>query len=324
VLKGVGDDAQKPRWTAERRALYDKVFCSMGGRLSYDKCFHHPSRSIIAELVFEHGYAVPSFGTSVLVAPPGGSKGHVTWSTQSLAIAGDPGRPQMYFSKALWRSSPYYYTWMLARRLGIPVSAPPAYGGVGVPLFPKASLTDNTPWLQFLSQQSVVNLIAGVGLSIGEPSTKTFLDRSARQWLKEVLTTSDDSLKYGLTILTHDVLSDEAMVRRSLEDAYRSTLGRVRATEFYFRSSVPGFGHTPSVRVSVRKFQQKVRRAIRTPVRGYARTVQDLDRKSSLYFSTGAGFLPDPWNPPPIASYGMERSGEVRVRYKAPHLLGLG
>ncbi|QZE12024.1 MAG: RNA-dependent RNA polymerase [Sclerotinia sclerotiorum narnavirus 4] len=324
VVKGVGDDAQKPRWTLERRRVYDSVFVSMGGRLSYDKCFHHPTRSILAEVVFEHGWPVPMFSTSNLVAPPGGSKGQVTWNSQSAAIAGDPERPRIRFSKFLWRSSPYYYTWRLADRLGIPIAADAAYGGVGVPLVPHRSKTAHVSWLRFLSQRPIEDVVAGMGLAIGEPSIQTFLDRSARQWLKQVLRTSEDSKKYKVTILTHDPLSDEALARKSLSDAYRSALGRVRATEFYFRAPFAGTSHNPSVRLAVRKFHNKVRKAAHTPVSGYGPTIADLDSKSSLYFSTGAGFLPDPWSPPPVASYGMERSREVRVRFKAPHLLGLG
>nr|WNA12649.1 RNA dependent RNA polymerase [Botrytis cinerea binarnavirus 6] len=324
VVKGIGDDAQKPRWTAARRRLYDDIFVSMGGRLSYEKCFHHPSRSILAEEVYEHGRLVPAFITSTLVAPPGGSKGQVTWNTQSAAIAGDPSRGKFRFSKSFWRSSPYYYTWRLADRLGLPISVEPGYGGVNVPLVPHRSTTDNVSWLRYLSQQSVEELIAGIGLAIGIPSNQSFLDRSARQWLREVVDTSLDSKKYGLTILSEDIMSPEAVTRVSLKDAYRSALGRVRATEFYFRKPFEAPDHTPSVRVAVRKFQQKVRKAKKTPIRGFKPTVRDLDRKSTLYFSTSAGFLPDPWKPKPRSAYGMEKSGEVRMRYKAPHLLGLG
>nr|WOW96584.1 RNA-dependent RNA polymerase [Zymoseptoria tritici narnavirus 1] len=325
VLKGVGDDAQKPRWTAARRALYDKFFVSMGGRLSYEKCFHHSSRSIIAEIVYEHGRPVPMLSLSTLVAPPGGSKGHVTWNTQAAALAGDPERPRVAVSKSFWRASPYYYTWMLADRLGIPISVSEGYGGVGVPLVPKRSLTDNVNWLRYLSQCKVEDLIAGVGLTIGEPSNQTFLDRSSRQWLKDVLATSLKSKeKHNFIILTNNPLSEEAIVRKSLTDAYKSALGRIRATEFYFRAPFVGTRHNPSVRVAVRKFQQKVRKVKPTPVKGWQKTSTDLDEKKSLYFSTGAGFLPDPWNPPELSSFGLERSGEVRTRYIAPHLMGLG
>jgi len=324
VLKGVGDDAQKPRWTAQRRRIYDEQFIKMGGRLSYDKCFHHPSKSIIAEIPHEGGVPIPAFSTSVLVAPPGGSKGQVAWNTQSAAIAGDPGRLRIKFSKFLWRSSPYYYTWRLADRLGIPISAPTAYGGVGVPIVPHRSVTDNTAWLQFLSTQTLVSLVAGIGLSIGEPSSTSFLDRSARQWLENVVMENKELSLQNIPILSQHVLSDEAMVRLSLKDAYRAAVSRVRGAEFYFRAPFLSTRHNPSVRVAVRKFQQKVRKSSRVPVRGYDRTIASVEEKTSLFFSRSGGFLPDPWAPPVTASYGMERSGEVKVRQKAPFILGIG
>jgi hypothetical protein len=324
VLKGVGDDALKPRWTLARRKHYDALFIAMGGRLSYEKCFYHPSKGIIAEVPHEGGFPIPSFSTSVLVAPPGGSKGHVTWSSQAAAIAGNVDRPRIYFSKFLWRSSPYYYTWRLADRLGIPISAPDAWGGISVPLVPHRSTTDHVNWLRYLSQQKISSLIAGVGLSIGEPSHKTFLDESARQWLDQVLVDAAACADAGIPFLDPSCLSDEAMVRKSLKEAYRSTLGRVRAAEFYFRAPAAALSHNPSVRVAVRKFQQKVRSSVPSPVSGYEKTLKSLDEKTSLYFSRGGGYLPDPWLPKPAASYGMEQSGEVKVRHRAPHVKGLG
>jgi len=326
VLKGVGDDAQKPRWTLERMLYYNMVFTSMGGALSIAKCFHHPTRSIIAEVVQENGFTVPMLNLGTLVAPPGGSKGRVTWCNQSLAIAGDPSSLGYgTFPKFLWRSSPYYYTWRLADRLGIPISAPGTYGGVGVPIVPHRSQTDHTAWLQYLSQAKVVDLIGGLGLSIGEPSSSTWLDKAARGWLSQVVDTSRNLSEMGVSpVLSQSVLDDSANIRVSLSDAYRSALGRVRATEFYFRRSCFHDGSNPSVRVAARKFQQKVRKAKRTRVAGYGKTISSLEEKSSLYFSRSGGFLPDPWKPRPVSSYGMEKSGEVRTRYIAPFLRGLG
>jgi hypothetical protein len=324
VLKGVGDDAQKPRWTPERRRLYDEIFVSMGGRLSYAKCFYHPSRSIIAEEVYEHGYPVPVILTSTLVAPPGGSKGHITWNLQSAALAGDPLRPKLRITKALWRSSPYYYTWRLADRLGIPISCEPDFGGVGVPLVPHRSTTDHVPWLQFLSQLKVIDLIAGTGLAIGENATKSPLDVVSRQWLEQVFKTSAEMEKYKMPVLTSEVLSDAAEIRLSLKDAYRQALGNVRGAEFYFRAPLLVLSHNPSVRVAAAVFQRKVRKAAHTPIRGYGATKRDLDAKRSLYFLRPAGLLPDTTRGLARASYGMERSGIVRERWIAPHLRGLG
>jgi hypothetical protein len=322
----VGDDAQKPRWTAKRRKLYDSNFISMGGRLSIDKCFHHPSRSIIAEVVYEHGFPVPTQNVSVIVAPPGGSKGRVTWASQSAASAGDPMAPgRAPFPQVLWRSSPYYYMMRLADRLGLPIAAPASYGGISVPLVPKRSTTYHVSWLRYLSQATVVDLVAGLGLSIGEPSESSYLDKVARSWLKEVVETSRQMPELRLDpILSPYALTDSCEKRLSIEDAYRQALGRVRATEFYFRRSALPSGNAPSIRIAARKFEQKVRKSFHTPVGSYAKTVYSLEEKKQLYFSRSGGFLPDPAHPKAVSSYGMERAGPVRVRYIAPHLRGLG
>jgi hypothetical protein len=324
VLRGVGDDAQKPRWTAERRSLYDRIFVSMGGQLSHDKCFHHTKNSIIAERVYEHGFEIPTLLLSTLVVPPGGSKGNITWNLQAQALTGDSERSRLGISKILWRMSPYYYTWRLADRFGIPISCDPEYGGVQVPLVPHRSQTDHIPWLQYMSQQKVVTLIAGMGLAIGEKALQSPLDRVARQWLEEVMVTSKEMSLYGMDLLSPEIYTSSAELRVSLKDAYRLALGRVRGAEFYFRPPVLNLTHNPSVRVAARKFQQKVRTAVRTPVKGYARTIADLDDKRTLFFARSGGFLSDPANPKPRASYGMERSAGVRPRYVAPHLRGVG
>jgi hypothetical protein len=331
VVKGVGDDALKPRWTSLRRRVYDSVFVAMGGRLSAPKCFHHATRGIICEIPTEHGVPQRVFQTSILVAPPGGSKGAVTWSNQAAAIKGDPGTVSLRMAKCLWKCSPYFYTWMLAFRLGLPISAEPAYGGVDIPLKPHISLTDHVPWLQFLSQLTLQQLIAGAGLAVGQQSRTTMLDRAATRWLDEVVAENRAQLARKarasrwevIPLLSQDGCTDEATVKTSLQDAYRATLGTVRGAEFYFRPPPMSLAeHAPSVRVAVRRFHQKVRKARRIPVRGWAMTVQDLGRKKTQFFNWSGGFLPSASSP--RASYGLHATGNVRERFIAPTVRGFG
>jgi len=332
VVKGVGDDALKPRWTAARRRAYDSAFVAMGGRLSAPKCFHHPSRGIICEIPTVHGVPQRVFQTYTLVAPPGGSKGAVTWSNQAAAIRGDPVVVSLRMAKCLWKCSPYYYTWMLAYRLGIPIAAEPGYGGVGIPLRPKVSTTDHVAWLQFLSQLSIEQLVAGTGLAIGQQSRTTLLDKASTQWLREVVRTNTRQIAAAgrskkpenwPALLSSTPVTDEATVKVSLSDAYRSVLGKVRGVEFYFRPPPMSLEeHAPSVRIAVRKFQRKVRRARRVPTRGWGRTRLDLDRKRCQYFNWSGGLLPDPNTP--CASYGLHRTGIVRERFIAPTVRGFG
>jgi hypothetical protein len=111
----------------------------------------------------------------------------------------------------------------------------------------------------------------------------------------------------------------------SLSEAYSKSLNRIRAAEFYFRSPIVGTCHAPSVRVAVRKFQQKVRKSKATPVRGYQPTISSLDEKTALYFSRSGGFFPYPWEPPkPSSTFGLGDSKEVKTRYITPFLKGVG
>jgi hypothetical protein len=324
-MEGVGDDALQPRWTELRRREYNSQLALMGCLLSLLKCFHHRSKGMIAEIPMDSGFPVPSFSTATLVAPPGGSKGNINWATQGAALM-DPDRPSIGLSKFLYRMSPYYYTWRLAERMGIPVAAPKAYGGIDVPIGPRRSQTSHVAWLQFLSQQKISSLIQGLGLSIGVPAPSSLLDGAVRDWLKGLLRDNQELMAAGVTpILVGDPLSDEARVRLSLSDAYRGALGRVRSAEFYFRTPQENSLYkVPSVRRAAQKFQRKVNKRVpHTIVRGYAETVADLERKTSLFFQRSGGYLPTEDKSLP-SFYGLERSGVVRERFKAPHLRAVG
>lgn len=209
----------------------------------------------------------------------------------------------------------------------MPISAPEGYGGVGVPLVPKVSLTHHVAWLQYLSQQDLVSLVVGMGLSVSTPSQGSHLDRACRGWLQSLIKDNAELCAAGVSPILHPCpISDEGMIRISISDAYRSALGRVRSAEFYFRAPFENdFTHAPSVRAAARKFNQKVvNRVPTTYVAGYGATKLDLERKTSVYFARSGGFLPDPGSDPLPSFYGLERSGEVRLRYKAPHLLRVG
>lgn len=324
-MKGIGDDAIIPRWTRPRRVKYYSTLEELSAQVSWKKCFYHPTRGIIAEVPLESGFEVPFWPTSILVAPPGGSKGHVTWVSQPTAFGGDETRPTRPIPKFFWKLSPYYYTWKLAERLGLPLGAPEAWGGIGLPISPARSSTTNSHWLSYLSQQPIEGLVIGLGLAPLGKSGQTLLDQAAAGWVKDVLAQSVQWADEGLELLSHMALTDDAQLRVSLKEGYRKCVGRVRSTEFYFRAP-PGSiePSAPSVRMASGRFRRKVGKAmiLDSKIR-YGPTVRDLERKTNLFFSTSGGFLPDPWAKP-SSVYGLERSTEVRVRWKAPWLRGLG
>lgn len=326
VLKGVGDDALNPRWTSERRVSYDRWLARMGGVISTPKSFWHLTRGIIAEIPHEAGFPLQHLDLSTLVAPPGGSKGHVTWNSQSAALMGDPDIPRLPLRKALWRLSPYYYTWKLAYAMGIPVAAPVAYGGIDIPLWPKVSVTSHVHWLQYLSQQTVIQLVSGLGLGPLGFSQNSFISESSKGWLKDVVREAQRGTPGMPNLLSQCSISDEGMVRVSLSEAYRQALGQIRAAEFYFRAPPEiGFIHTPSVRRCAQRFRRTVLRhkTLEIPM-SYPKTVADLERKTSLFFSWSGGFLPSQFGGDSRASFGLEASTVVKVRYKGPHLKAVG
>lgn len=322
-LKGVGDDACNPRWTRPRSSLYRAKIQELGGIISLPKTFWHPHRALIAEVALECGHEVSYWPSSILVAPPGGSKGHVTWQMQPSAFT-DTDRPFRRVPKFFWKLSPYYYTWALARRLGLPLAAPVAYGGIGLPIWPKSSLLYHAQWLSFLSQASKSELVVGLGLSPTGNSQQSLLERTASDWLAQVFRAADDYTKQGMELLSPCALDDTAQRRISIGDAYRLSVGRLRSTEFYFRIPPEVVNlSAPSVRMSGDRFRRKIHQKRLVITRGYGATKRDVEMKTQLFFSTSGGFLPDPWAKPSSA-YGIERSTEVKTRWKAPWLRGVG
>jgi len=324
-LKGIGDDAVLARWTRARRTLYYTKLEELSVKVSWKKCFYHPSRGIIAEIPLQNGFEVPFWPTSVLVAPPGGSKGHVTWVSQPTAFGGDPSRPTRRIPKFFWKLSPYYYTWMLAQRLGLPLGAPEAYGGIGLAISPKRASLRHAQWLSYLSQRPKEELIIGLGLAPLGASGQSLLDKSAADWVKKVLSADSQWRSEGLELLSNCALTDSAERRISLKEGYRQSVSRVRSVEFYFRAP-PGSldPSAPSVRMASQRFGRKVGSTFMLGSNmKYESTIRDVERKIQIFFSTSGGFLPDPWAKP-SSVYGLERSTEVKVRWKAPWIQGLG
>jgi len=327
VLEGVGDDGRIPRWPNARRVLFHTKLSELGAVVSVKKSFTHPTRALIAEIPSESGYEVPIWPLSVLVAPPGGSKGHVTWATQVAAFGRDPTRPNKKVPKFFWKLSPYYYNWALAQRMGLPVGAPESWGGIGLPIAPPRSSVYHAQWLTYLSQLPMEELIIGTGLGPSGSSNESLLDGAARGWLRDLLSTSSKWKEEGLELLSTCALNQDATPRLTVSDGYRKAVSRLRSVEFYFRAP-PELreNHAPSIRMWASKFSNKVGRSSRPwgsnpPL--YKSTTLDLERKLNIFFSTSGGFLPDPWSPTP-GFYGLEVSGETRRRWRGWGLPGIG
>jgi hypothetical protein len=327
VAELVGDDANIPRWTKERRDAYNTAIESLGTTLSYEKCFYHKSRGLIAEVPTDYGRKLPHYPLSILVAPPGGSKGSVYWNNQPTALIGNPRIPQYVFGRYFLKKSPYYEMWKLAYKMGIPVSAPEGYGGINLQgkLFPKVSTTHQAAWLRYLSTLPMEKLISGTSLSIGR-SPSTLMASAMEDWLRSVVSTHEELRSIG-GLLTTNPLDDSGAIRVELGNAYRAALSTVRSAEFYFRSPPEIVEQSaPSVQLAAKRFQRKVSLQPwfdKPEGWKYRDTVRDLERKTALFFSRPGGFLPYA-NDKPRTFYGLEQTGVVKRRFKAPHIVGIG
>lgn len=325
IAELVGDDANIPRWTKERSDVYHTEITSCGMRISWAKTFRHKKYGLIAEVPTEHGVKLPHYPLSTLVAPPGGSKGSVHWHNQPAALAGDPDIPQYRFTDYFLKKSPYYYSWRLAYKMGLPLAAPPGHGGIGLPMFPKASTTHQVEWLRHLSTLPLDKLISGTALSIGR-SPSSLMAGAMSQWLEGVIKTHQELESIG-GLLSDNPLDDSGQNRLSLSDAYRGSLSTVRSAEFYFRAPPETLvDSAPSITVAASRFQRKVSKTPWFDKQGgwsYQDTKRDLERKTVKFFSRPGAFMHYAGEQPKTA-FGLEQTSVVRVRYKAPHLTGIG
>jgi hypothetical protein len=325
IAELVGDDANIPRWTKERSDVYHREITLCGMRISWEKTFRHPTRGLIAEIPTEHGRKLPHYPLSILVAPPGGSKGSVHWHNQPTALVGDPETPQYHFGGYFLKKSPYYYTWRLAYKLGLPLAAPQGHGGISLRMFPKVSTTHQVEWLRYLSVLPLETLISGTALSIGR-TPSSLMQGAMASWLGGVLQADKELASLG-GLLSDNPLDDSGETRLALADAYRQSLSTVRSAEFYFRAPPEILSeHAPSVAIAAAKFQRKVSRTPWFDKPGgwsYQETKRDLERKTVKFFSRPGSFLHYAGDKPKSA-FGLEQTSVVKVRYKAPHITGLG
>jgi len=325
VAELVGDDCAAPRMKRERREAFHRHHGSLGTQISEKKTFFHPTRGLIAEQPMEHGRKLPYYPLPELIAPPGGSKGSVTWNTQPRALQGNARIVRYVVKRGMLRKSPYWYTWQYAYKLGLPLAAPEGHGGIELKaVFPKVSTTHHVEWLRYLSSLPLDELIAGTALSIGRSPT-SLMAGATKDWLTQVIRNHKDLEAIG-GLLSPQPYSDTGELRKSLRDAYREALSSVRSAEFYFRTPPEILqDSTPSVVTAGAKFQRKV---AATPwfdkpgVWSYQATNRDLEEKVSYFFTRGGSFLPD--RSKPRTFFGLEQTDVVRERYKAPHLTGLG
>jgi len=178
--KYVGDDALIPLMHRSRKEVWDRTFDSSGGKRSEQKSYLHPEDGIYAETRYRFGSPIPHMTLSVWVAPPGGSKGHISWHNQA-AVAVDMAR-QRGVSKVkygLWNQSPFYHFWSAAQKLGIPVGAEIGHGGLNHPTRQgrvQCSDHEHFMWLATLTSMTLGELLTGTGLAVAKTTRPYFAD----------------------------------------------------------------------------------------------------------------------------------------------------
>jgi hypothetical protein len=202
AMKTCGDDAVLPRWTEARRTLYDNFMRERGVLLQLEKSYYHSRKALFKEIPYVDGFPQEHTFVSTLSAPPGGSKGSVTWATQPTAMRGDPDEFVRPPRASLWKCSPFFHFWKALYALGAPLGASEMYGGISLPIFPKASTRCHYEWLTFMASRPLEDLLVGTGLAPSSGNAKSAIDRLSRLWLREIRQSQEEIVSYNLRIPT--------------------------------------------------------------------------------------------------------------------------
>jgi hypothetical protein len=301
----------------ERRRLYEAAITECGGVLSLgdpekgkpNKIFFHQELGSFCEQVLYRGKFLAHIPTSLVSAPPGGSKGELNWFNQPSALLEHAYHNGTTVPKRIWRTSPHYVATRAAYKLGIPAREPVALGGVSHPLFPHNAGGDSyltQRWLSALSQITIGDWATGTGLSpLPQPGSslarkltrkwvdglvgrtvesrraRTQLERTERPWPQDVALAVEE---LGAPPLT--TIGTDKNFRRlpSIEEA-AETAGSLGQSYLLYGRAVPEtFLHTPSMGAIAGKFRRRVTRArLRPGQHGYHRTVADIRSKLETY-----------------------------------------
>jgi len=349
VGKFCGDDALLCAWASKRRSLYDTYMSERGAKLQLEKSFWHPSRGLYCEIPYIDGSPKQHTFVSVWTAPPGGSKGSVSWHTQVPATFGNPEEHMRPPRKSLWKLSPFFHIWKALYVLGVPLGAPVGWGGLGHPCFPPASTRYHFQWLSFLSSRNLEDLIVGLGLAPASNGNPSMLDGFSRKWLRDIRLTDTELKEYNIkqafepyektivnrrtkqvkTILVSPTLvprplttvldKQDGGMNMPLRVAHRNAMSRYRSVEFYVRES--SREHTPSARRYWAKFARKISSSPGVPG-SYESLSTDLRRKLTIFLSeTGLAAYPAALPNSQSTVYGMEKGTLVKSRQLAPSLI---
>jgi hypothetical protein len=316
--KFTGDDASLSGFPKTKVSEYNDAVTSLGGNVNTLKSFWDPNHALFCEVPFING--IPEHYTllSTWNAPPGGSKGQITWASQALVAVQQniqQGRPR---GVGLWEYSPLWHMQKAAYLIGLPIGAPPEFGGISHPKFPASSTSDHLKWLSYMSGLDTRKLLSGTGLSLmptpfqeARAKAASFvMDMVQDRELQIVTAMQSQGTIRPMPRIVSECAYDGPRKLVSIEAACDEAAAPLVAWEFYYRKPIIADA-APSIRKAHRKFSRKI---YKSPlIKGsFSNVKREVARKQSLFLRKR------PPVPAHKVSYGLETSNPLR-RYRLPH-----
>jgi len=357
VMKTCGDDAVMPRWSERRRTTYDSFMVERGVILQLEKSYWDIRKALFKEIPHVDGVPQDHTFVSSISAPPGGSKGSVTWASQPAAIRGDPDEHIRKMRTCLWKCSPFFHLWKALYVLGAPLGASEMYGGINLPIFPKASTRYHYQWLTFMASRSLEDLLIGTGLAPAAAANPSLVDGYCRKWLADVRVQQSDLVKHNRDLRTLPELKRIFRPQRGVHPRIAREQGLGEWIEKILPPPEPlplllvnsPYDHDGSLRVSLKvatrnamgklrslEFYYRTPHDVKTPAARlylskfvrkvgsspgipgtYADLSEDIARKLAVFLSSRSR-LPEAQFVSDQTSFGLERSSPIRRRMIAP------
>lgn len=282
-----GDDALFGRF-AGKAHLWKQNARSCGGSVNDGKTEEHELHGLFCEVAHVSGKPI---GTTILsnwVAPPGGSKGSVTWATQPMTCVQQNVSQGRNRKRGLWVYSPHFQTQRLAYFLGLPVGAPEELGGLNHPLFPKGPIDVGLRlrWQTYLSGLDSFQLSYGTGLSL-LPTAHQLMRTKAADAARDVVMERRNAIVHGYAeegekpLMTTSPTNPRGGRLLTVSEFADEMSSPLVTWELYFRDPVRS-ADVPSVRKAASTFRSKVSSS--APISGtLANVLREISRKKAVY-----------------------------------------
>jgi len=291
----------------DRLKIHEQSLSELGAVLSRgdpkegkpNKIFIHPVYSLYKEIPMRGDHKLPFIPTKLLSAPPGGSKGSISWFNQPTAVRQHCVDFQFHIPHRLWKKLPYWNETQAAFSYGVPVREAVMLGGVNHPCFPHTAGLNphNTQrWLSCLSSLTLIDWATGTGLSPLPSGTPQQVRHASKEWLRNLVREEKSSID-------ENVPPDERrFTRLGFDPNLRGPLPSLKeaaeeATRFASSYLLYGVGpveflRTPSIMTVSHKFHRRLSKGklyLRKRKEGglapltYHGTMQDISKKTNIF-----------------------------------------